>query len=144
MRPKTITKKTYTDLMRLSGYQERFEYLKLNGVVSELTFGGHRQINQMLYQSSKWMRVRRSIIIRDNGWDLGDPEYPIGSKIYVHHIEPITIEDVMNNSSFIYDEENLISVSFETHNALHYGGESRRDSIVLRKPYDTCPWRWKR
>lgn len=134
-------KMTYTDLMKLKNYQERFKYLKLDGLVSELTFGGHRYLNQRLYHSNEWKRARRSVIIRDNGFDLGDPDCPIVGKIYIHHINPITIDDLVNWRPLIFDSENLISVSFETHNAIHYGCEPLHSETVTRRPYDTCPWR---
>lgn len=138
-----MSKKTYTDLLRLLSFEERFDYLKLNGRVSELTFGGRRHLNQILYESSEWKEIRRRIIIRDDGCDLGVSERPIYGTIFIHHMNPLSIEDVLQRKPCVFDEENLICCSFNTHNAIHYGDNSilMQTNLVNRKPGDTCPWR---
>lgn len=141
---KTNIIKTYSELITLPSFIERYRYLKIGGRVGSDTFGHERYLNQMLYSSSEWKRFRRGIILRDNGCDLGDPDRPIpsGVSIYVHHINPITPDDVINRNPIIFDPENAISVTHITHNAIHYGDESLliTDPIV-REPNDTCPWR---
>lgn len=133
--------RTYSDALLYKDFERRFNYLKLDGIVAHSTFGGHRYLNQALYQSDEWKRVRREVIIRDNGCDLAISDRPIFGKILVHHINPITQEDIVNRASTIFDLDNLITVSFETHNALHYGDYSlvAKESVV-RKPNDTSPW----
>lgn len=135
--------KTFTELMTIPGYLDRFEYLKLSGFVGDRTFGGYRYLNQMLYHDSEWKRTRRGVILRDNGYDLGHKEHPICSRvIIVHHITPITVEDIMERRSIVFDPENLISCSHQTHNAIHYGDDAKLDhGLVVRTPNDTCPWR---
>lgn len=116
------TTKTYSELRTLSSFEERFEYLKLNGVVGKETFGRNRYLNQNLYQRSvKWKSVRNMVIVRDNACDLGLIGYDIFGQLFVHHINPITIEDIENDSDCLYDPNNLICTSFRTHNAIHYG-----------------------
>ena len=135
--------KTYSELIQLKTYKERFEYLKLNGVVGEETFGSKRWMNQILYKNPRWRRKRRDIIIRDNGCDLGIVGREIkGSPIIVHHINPITIDDVLNDNPMVYDDENLICTVKLTHDAIHYSDDSLliKDPIE-RKPNDTCPWK---
>lgn len=124
-------------------FKERFNYLKTNGKVGEFTFGGYRYLNQKFYTSDKWLSIRRRVIIRDDGCDLGLLDYPILGNIYIHHIEPVTVYDLMHEKSKVFDLDNLISTSFNTHNALHYGDEQYVDDIELitRKPNDTIPWR---
>lgn len=133
--------KTYSELKSLKEFSERFEYLKLRGVPFDITFGGHRQLNQLLYQSDIWRRTRRSVIIRDGGFDLAHSDYPIFGKVYIHHINPISIDDVLYRRDCLFDLENLISVSFDTHNALHYGCNIVKSGYVERTENDTCPWR---
>lgn len=134
--------RTYFDALLYKDFERRFNYLKLDGVVAHSTFGGHRYLNQALYQSDEWKSVRREVIIRDNGCDLAISDRPIFGKILVHHINPITQEDIVNRASLIFDLDNLITVSFETHNALHYGDYSLvAKELVVRKPNDTSPWR---
>lgn len=132
---------TYFSALLYPDFERRFNYLKLDGVVAHSTFGGHRYLNQALYQSNEWQRIRRQVIIRDDGCDLAIPDRPIHGKILVHHIVPITQEDILNRDPIIFDPDNLITVSFETHNALHYGDYSlvARD-VVTRRPNDTTPW----
>lgn len=135
--------KSYRELIRLSGFEERFEYLKCNGIIGETTFGGHRQLNQILYSSDRWKKIRNDVIIRDDGCDLGHNDYPIVGNVYVHHINPITIEDILEDKPCVFDLNNLICTSFQTHNAIHYGnanGISSREPVT-RRPNDTCPWK---
>lgn len=143
MMKNTTTIKRYSSAILLPSFEERFKYLKLDGKVSEQTFGGHRYLNQRLYNSEKWKRVRREIIIRDNGCDLACPEYPIFGNLLIHHIEPITIDDILEERSCIFDQDNLICISYETHNQLHYGSSENVsfNEFTIRKMYDTCPWR---
>lgn len=132
---------TYSELVTFSGFKQRFDYLKLNGVVAHSTFGHGRYLNQALYQSDEWRRIRRQVILRDDGCDLAISDRPIYGKILVHHINPITAEDVLNRSPAVFDLDNLITVSFETHNALHYGDYSLvAKDVVIRRPNDTSPW----
>lgn len=138
------TIKSYNELATLKTFEERFEYLKLNGIVSEQTFASHRWLNQMLYNSTEWRKLRRYIIVRDNSCDLGIEEYPLYSHIIVHHINPISIEDIENGSKKIFDENNLICVSEDTHNAIHYSCDCdflNKRKVVERYPNDTSPWR---
>lgn len=135
-------RKSYKELVKLPTYKERFEYAKLDGRIGDATFGGHRYLNQVLYRSDEWHEVRRKVILRDEGCDLGHPDHPIFSKVYIHHLNPITIEDIRLRRPCIFDLDNLICVLFETHNAIHYGGNVIREAqIIERSPYDTCPWR---
>lgn len=139
-RKRTI--RTYSELISIPTFQERFKYLQLNGLVGDLTFGGHRQLNQILYQSPEWKRARREVILRDNGFDLAHEDYPISGIIYVHHLNPLNIDDVLARRYCVFDLDNLVSVSFDTHQAIHYGDESLiKKDPVTRKPNDTCPWR---
>lgn len=133
---------TYSEALLYPDFERRFNYLKLNGVVAHSTFGGHRYLNQALYQSDEWQRARREVIIRDEGCDLAIQDRPIYGRILVHHINPITQEDILNRSPVIFDLDNLITVSLETHNAIHYGDYERiNKDVVTRSPNDTCPWR---
>ena len=135
--------KTYSELINIPTYIERYRYLRLGGKAGEITFGNERYLNQVLYRSPEWKQFRRDIIIRDNGYDLGVEGYTIFGKIIVHHIIPITIDDVYERSRMVFDEENVICVSARTHNAIHYGDERLLliDELVERKPNDTIPWR---
>lgn len=132
----------YKELSRINSYEERFRYLKLVGQVGESTFGFDRYLNQIVYSSRKWKQVRNAVIIRDEGRDMGVEGYEIQGRIVIHHMNPISIEDVEKDSDFIYDPEFLICVAPITHNAIHYGDESLlpKDPID-RFPNDTCPWR---
>lgn len=132
--------RTYSQAMALPGFNERFEFLKLHGHVGFDTFGYDRYLNQNFYKSTEWTRVRNFVITRDNGCDLGDPTRPIMGRIYIHHIEPLTEEDFINGSDKLLDPENLICVSQDTHNALHYGGRPQDPGFEERSPNDTCPW----
>ena len=134
--------KTYSELITLNTFEERFEYLRLDGSVGIQTFGFDRYLNQLLYNSPEWKRCRRDIILRDNGCDLALEGYEIYGRILIHHINPIAIDDITNRSPIIFDPENLISTTHNTHNAIHYGDEELiiKDPIN-RKRNDTCPWR---
>lgn len=135
-------RKTYSELIKISSFEDRFKYLSLSGTVGKTTFGGHRYLNQILYQTDKWKSVRRKVIIRDNGCDLAHKDYIISGSIYIHHIEPITIEDILEERSSVFNLENLISTSFRTHNAIHYGSENLLpEKYTERKQSDTCLWR---
>ena len=134
--------RTYNELILLQTFEERFDYLRLNGQCSEITFGGHRLLNQMLYRSPQWQEVRRRVIIRDNVCDLGIEDRPINDQILIHHINPITKEDILDRSSKLFDLENLICTSVNTHKAIHYGNEEMLPKkIVERTMNDTCPWK---
>lgn len=126
----------------IDSFKERFLYLQLHGKVAEETFGYDRYLNQELYRSQRWRKTRREIIIRDNGCDLGIDGYNLDNFIVVHHMNPITLEDIEEERDIIFDPEYLISCSSRTHKAIHYGDESLlpRDPIV-RRPGDTCLWR---
>ena len=134
--------RTYMELIQLPTFEERFEYCKCNANPSAATFGGHRLLNQMLYQSLQWKKVRRKVIIRDEGCDLGIADRPINSKILIHHLNPITIEQVANRDPCVFDPNNLICVSFDTHNAIHYGSIDRLtpSAPVERTQGDTKLW----
>lgn len=138
-----MTIKTYHELILLPTFEERFEYLKSKSRVGDKTFGGHRCLNQLLYrQSPEWRSVRREVILRDNGFDLAHADYPIFGPIYVHHINPITIEDIIDRKDSVLDPNNLICCSFPTHNAIHYGTfETINKAPIVRVKNDTCPWR---
>lgn len=134
--------RTYRELSRLKTFDERFEYLKLGGIVGEATFGFERYLNQMLYNSSEWRRLRNRIIVRDNGCDLGLEGYEIHGTIIVHHMNPINADDLKGFSEDVFNPENLICVSLDTHNAIHYGDKSLIPQMpVERRPGDTCPWK---
>ena len=133
--------RSYSEALLYHDFERRFNYLKLDGVVAHSTFGGHRYLNQVLYWSDEWRRVRREVILRDDGCDLAIPDRPIRGKILVHHLNPITQEDIVNRDSCVFDLDNLITVSFETHNALHYGDYSLvAKEVINRRPNDTSPW----
>lgn len=134
--------KTYSELIQLPTFIQRYRYLKLSGQVGEDTFGYERYLNQILYHSSEWRRFRRDIIIRDNGCDLGCDGYEITGKIIIHHINPITLKDIEQRNPMILDPENVISTIHNTHNAIHYGDESLLvTEPLIRTQNDTCPWK---
>lgn len=137
-----MTIRTYSELSAIQTYEGRFDYLKLSGKVGAETFGRDRFLNQMLYSSSKWKSLRDKVIIRDNGFDMGLEGYEIAGKILIHHMNPITIEDIMSESAYVFNPEFLISVAYNTHNAIHYGDKSLLvpSSFVERKPGDTKLW----
>lgn len=134
--------KSYSEMIKLPTFQERFRYLKLSGQVGKDTFGFDRIFNQMFYTSPEWRSVRNQVIIRDNGCDLGVDGRDIQGRVIIHHINPITMEDIECKSEKLLDPENLICTTHNTHNAIHYGDES----ILITEPLersinDTCPWR---
>ena len=142
MKKKMTGIKTYSELIEIPSFLERFRYLKIGGQVGKETFGYERYLNQILYKSGEWRRFRRDIILRDHGCDLACEGFDIYGKIIVHHIDPITVEDVVNRNPKVFDPENVISTSLNTHNAIHYGDEYLlMIEPVERRPYDTCPWR---
>ena len=138
-----MNKKTYSELIEIPSYIGRYRYLKLGGKTGEITFGNERYLNQLLYKSPEWKSFRRGIIIRDQGFDMGVEGYEIQGLILVHHINPITVEDIYNRNDCVFDEENVICVSKITHNAIHYGSEDLLviDEIAERRPNDTIFWR---
>lgn len=134
--------KSYRNLILLPTILDRFEYLRIKANVGDPTFGFDRFINQDFYQSREWRQVRMKVIARDEGCDLGMPDYPIGGKVIIHHINPITAEDIENSSDLLFDLDNLICVSESTHNAIHFGDETLLPAEpIIRRPGDTCPWR---
>lgn len=134
--------KRYSELITIPTYEERFKYLQLKGAIGNDTFGYDRYLNQILYNSPEWKRLRNQIIIRDNGRDLGCEGYEIYGRILIHHMNPITVEDIVSRDPIVFDPENLICVSHNTHNAIHYGDENLLIlAPVERTKNDTCPWR---
>ena len=135
--------RTYSEMILLPTFIERFRYLQIGGKVGAETFGYDRYLNQTLYRTAEWKRFRNEIIVRDNGCDLGCEGYDIiGQKILVHHINPISVEDVLLRDPKVFDPENAITTILNTHNAIHYGDESLLvTEPIERKPNDTCLWR---
>lgn len=134
--------RTYSELILLTTFEERFQYLKLGGTVGQIAFGYERYLNQLLYISDEWKRCRRKVIIRDLGCDLACEGYELQDKILIHHMNPITVDDILQRNPRVFDLENLICTSHNTHNAIHYGDES----LLLRAPIvrtknDMCPWK---
>lgn len=136
--------KSYSELITIETYLERYRYLRITSRVGETTFGYDRYLNQALYTSQEWREFRSQIIVRDNGFDLGFKDREIFGTIIVHHINPITVKDVLNRNPKVFDPENVITTAHRTHQAIHYGDESLLDlPIVERTMYDTCPWKIK-
>jgi hypothetical protein len=135
--------RSYSELVKLPTFEERFEYLRLDGEVGEETFGFDRYINQSFYRCGEWKRVRDQVIVRDNGCDLGISDRQLYDHIVIHHMNPVTREDLINKKDTLMDPEYLICVSIPTHNAIHYGDENQLvpSSLIERKPNDTCPWK---
>lgn len=134
--------KTYSELITLPTFEERFEYLQLKGIVGQETFGFDRYLNQILYNSKEWKHLRNEIIVRDNGCDLALEGFEIHGRILIHHINPITIDDVIKRREMVFDPENLICVTHNTHNAIHYGDKSLLiTGPIERRANDTCPWK---
>lgn len=134
--------RTYSELITIPTFEERFRYLKLDGKVGVATFGYNRYLNQTFYLSPEWKHMRDSVIIRDCGCDLAMPGHDIHRSIFIHHLNPITAEDIINRLPDILDPEFLVCASYDTHNALHYGDETLlRKPLVERRPNDTCPWK---
>lgn len=134
--------KTYSELILLPTFEERFQYLRLNGSVGKETFGFDRYLNQVFYRSQRWKSVRDYVIIRDNACDLGVEGHEIYGRIMIHHMNPITVEDIERESEFLIDPEYLICTVHNTHNAIHFGDEHLLiKAPIERTPNDTCPWR---
>lgn len=137
-----MTIRTYSELIQIPTFEERYEYLRLNGTVGIETFGSDRYINQIFYQSQEWKSIRDFVIMRDNGCDLAMEGYEIHGKIYIHHMNPITIDDVVKVSEYLLNPEYLIATTYNTHNAIHYGDEKLLvTGPIVRSRNDTCPWR---
>ena len=139
----TIWNRTYSKLIKIDSFIERYRYLKLTGIIGIETFGSDRYLNQMFYRSADWLDLRKQIILRDRGCDLAIPGMEIVGKIYIHHMNPINKKDVAYKSEFLLDPENLICCSFNTHQAIHYGDEHLllQTEFHERKPNDTVPWK---
>lgn len=138
---KTTIIRNYSEFAKLDNFLDRFEYLKLSGVVGAETFGFDRYLNQALYSSPEWKKSRRNTVLRDNGCDLGLEDYPL-NRALVHHMNPITLEQIENRDPIIFDEEFLITVSHNTHNAIHYGDQTLLPQpLIERRPGDTLLWR---
>lgn len=134
--------RTYSELMRFSSFEDRYQYLRLNGSIGEITFGFDRYVNQKFYRSAEWKRIRNHVILRDNGCDLGVDGYEIHEKILIHHMNPIALNDIQNASDYLLNPDYLISVTLATHNAIHYGDETLLiRAPTERRPNDTCPWK---
>ena len=135
--------KSYSEMIRLNTFLERFEYLKLKGKVGDETFGYSRYLNQHFYHTREWKNVRDQVIIRDNGCDLAIFDREIRDRILIHHINPITEEDILDRNPLVFDLDNLVCVSKLTHDAIHYGDSNLlpSDTIVIRTKNDTCPWK---
>ena len=134
--------RTYSELCKLKTFEERFEYLKLDGEVGKETFGFDRYLNQVFYKSPEWHRVRNEVILRDNGCDLGIEDREIHGRVLVHHMNPITKEDILNRSEMILNPEYLICTIKNTHDAIHYSDENILvKAPVERSKNDTCPWK---
>lgn len=137
-----MTIRTYSELVVLPTFEERYRYLRLEGTVGIDTFGFDRIFNQRFYKSSEWRSIRDFVIVRDNGCDLGVYDREISGRIIIHHMNPITLEDIERNIDRLLDPEYLISVSHDTHNAIHYGDERLiATAPIVRSRNDTCPWR---
>ena len=133
--------RTYSELITIDSFVDRFRYLKLGGRISEETFGHRRYINQQFYKSDAWLSLRNQVIIRDNGQDLGMEGFDIIGPIIIHHINPVSFDDILNQSRKIFDLENVICTKLSTHNAIHYGDESKLlVPLPERKRGDTILW----
>lgn len=135
--------KTYSELMSFKTYKERLDYLKLDGKVGLETFGCDRYLNQAVYRSSRWKKLRNDIIIRDNGCDLAVENYIIYGRVIIHHMNPIQIVDIKDeNEDILFNPDYLICTTIDTHNAIHYGNDNEPIiEYVERRPNDTCPWK---
>lgn len=135
--------KTYSELVSIDSFEERYNYLKLDGIVGQDTFGFDRYLNQIFYRSKEWRDFRRSIIIRDDGCDLAHPDFKIyGKMILIHHLNPITPEDILNRNSCLLDPENVVCTVKNTHDAIHYGSfDLIPKGPIERRKNDTCPWK---
>ena len=138
----TMIIRTYSELIALPTFEERFKYLQLNGQVGESTFGFDRYMNQVFYRSQKWKSIRDFVIIRDCGCDLGVEGYDIYGKIIIHHMNPLSMRDIETESDFLLNPDFLICTTHNTHNAIHYGDENLLVTAPIeRTKNDTCPWR---
>lgn len=134
--------KKYSDLIKLETFEERFRYLKLEGAVGRDTFGFDRYLNQIFYKSQEWREARDYVIMRDNGCDLGVEGFEIFGRVIIHHMNPITMQDIERRNPDIFDPEYLICTTHKTHNAIHYSDESILTiKPIMRTPNDTCPWK---
>lgn len=134
--------RTYQELIAIPSFKERYQYLRLNGFVGKDTFGFDRYLNQKFYHSPEWKQIRRDVIIRDEGRDLAMEGYEIQNGLYIHHMNPIGVDDIQNATEFLLNPDYLVCVSFNTHQAIHYGDESLLPQLPIeRRPNDTCPWR---
>lgn len=135
--------RTYSQLVKLPTFEERFEYLKLDGIVGGDTFGFDRYLNQKFYRSVEWKRIRDQVILRDNGCDLGIEDRQLFDRIVIHHMNPMNVGDLVNHMDLLMNPEFLICTSHDTHNAIHYGDDSKltKSKLVERTPNDTCPWK---
>lgn len=131
----------YSEMMRYHSYDERLRYLHCPSDMFAETFGPNRYFNQSFYKSHEWKRIRRDVILRDNGCDLAIPELPIRGRIIIHHLMPITMEDILHGTDALFDPENLICCSIDTHNAIHYVKQPDRWEYEERTMNDTSPWR---
>lgn len=136
--------RTYSELSQLMTFKERYEYLRLDGIVGEETFGFDRYMNQIFYRSKEWESIRREVIVRDNGCDLGVNGYEIHGKILIHHMNPIDLKDIIYRTEILLNPEYLITTVLSTHNAIHYGDSNLLPCLPEeRSMYDTCPWKRK-
>ena len=136
--------RTYSELVTLPTFEERFEYLRLDGRIGEQTFGFDRYLNQLFYKDKEWLSIRDEVIVRDQGCDLGIEEYELskGQRILIHHMNPLTKEDIIRRTKFLLDPEYLITTCHRTHTAIDYGDENLLPSKpIVRTKNDTCPWR---
>ena len=134
--------RTYSELIQLPSFEDRFAYLKLDGRVAEDSFGWDRWVNQKFYHTSEWKRVRDQVIVRDMGYDLASRDHAITGQVLIHHMNPIGLEDLLNHIELVLDPEFLICTSKLTHNAIHYGDINLLPSpMIQRSRNDTCPWR---
>jgi hypothetical protein len=135
-------KRSYTELIQIPTFKERYQYLRLAGQVGQSTFGFDRYLNQKFYHSPEWKRIRRDVIIRDEGRDLAMPGYELQHDIFIHHMNPMVPEDLIDVPDYILNPEFLVCVSKQTHNAIHYGDESLLPQLPIeRTPNDMCPWK---
>ena len=134
--------RTYSELIQLPTFEERYQYLRLGGRVGEETFGFDRYLNQIFYKSKEWLSIRDYVIVRDNGCDLGIEGRDIHERILIHHMNPISKEDILNRSDFLLNPEYLICTIKNTHDAIHYGDEGLLITVPReRSRYDMCPWK---
>lgn len=134
--------RTYSELIRLPTFEDRFRYLSEGGLIGDQTFGGSRFLNQDFYRSVNWKRIRDIVIVRDCSCDLAIQDRPIHDRVVIHHMVPLRKDDIVNQSEFLLDPEYLVCVSYRTHNAIHYGSDkSIQKDYTPRRPNDTCPWR---